>query len=66
MRIVLNGEQVETKENSSIAELLTQLGIGTERVAVEVNFDIVPRAKYDAHVLTDADKVEIVHFVGGG
>jgi thiamine biosynthesis protein ThiS len=66
MQIVLNGEHVEIKESVSIAELLTQLGISLERVAVEVNMDIVPKAKYDAHTLAEGDRVEIVHFVGGG
>ena len=66
MRIVLNGDNVETKNGSSIAGLLTQLDLGTERVAVEVNHDIVPRATYETHVLEDGDRVEIVHFVGGG
>ncbi len=66
MRIVLNGENAETKESGSIAELLTQLGISLERVAVEVNVEIVPKAKYDTHALAEGDRVEIVHFVGGG
>ena len=66
MQIVLNGENVETKESSSIAELLTQLGISRERIAVELNLDIVPRGKYDEHLLAEGDRIEIVHFVGGG
>lgn len=66
MQIILNGEKTEQKDGISIAGLLTQLGIGLERVAVEVNLDIVPKAKYDAHLLSDGDKIEIVHFVGGG
>jgi sulfur carrier protein len=66
MQILLNGENLGTKDGSSIAELLTLLGIGSERVAVEVNLDIVPKANYDSHILTDGDRVEIVHFVGGG
>ena len=66
MQIVLNGENIEAKDGSSIAELLTQLGIGLERVAVEVNMDIVSKAKYGGHTLAEGDNVEIVHFVGGG
>ena len=66
MQIILNGKKVETKEGSSIVELLTQLGIGLERVAVEVNMGIVPKAKYDSKILAEGDSVEIVHFVGGG
>jgi len=66
MQIVLNGEKTEQKDGLSIAGLLTQLGIGLERVAVEVNLDIVPKASYDTHLLSDGDRIEIVHFVGGG
>ena len=66
MQIVLNGEKTEQKEGLSLAGLLSQLGIGRERVAVEVNLDIVPKAGYDTQLLADGDKVEIVHFVGGG
>ena len=66
MQIVLNGEKTEQKDGLSIAGLLTQLGIGLERVAVEVNLDIVSKARYDTHLLSDGDRIEIVHFVGGG
>lgn len=66
MRIVLNGEPVDTAQQSTVAGLLQQLGIGRERVAVELNGDIVPKACYDTRLLSDGDKIEIVHFVGGG
>ena len=66
MQVILNGEPVEFKNQSSVAELLEQLQIGRERVAVEVNLEIVPKADYDKHALSAGDKIEIVHFVGGG
>ncbi len=66
MQVILNGENTDIKEKSTIAELLEQLQIGFERVAVEVNLDIVPKSAYDAHTLSAGDKIEIVHFVGGG
>jgi thiamine biosynthesis protein ThiS len=66
MQIVLNGEKTEQKEGLSIAGLLIRLGIGLDRVAVEVNLNIVSKSKYDTHLLSDGDKIEIVHFVGGG
>jgi sulfur carrier protein len=66
MLVTMNGEQTEIKEESTIAQLLEQLRIGRERVAVEVNRDIVPKAAYDSYILSDGDKIEIVHFVGGG
>ncbi|RII30100.1 MAG: thiamine biosynthesis protein ThiS [Geobacter sp.] len=66
MLVMLNGEQTNIKENCTVVQLLEQLHIGRERVAVEVNRDIVPKAAYDSHTLADGDKIEIVHFVGGG
>jgi len=66
MHIILNGERSEQQDGLSIAGLLSGLGIGLERVAVEVNLDIVPKANYDTHMLSDGDRIEIVHFVGGG
>jgi thiamine biosynthesis protein ThiS len=66
MQIVLNGEPVETSVGSTVESLLLQLGISRERVAVELNADIVPKANYEKQPLSDGDKIEIVHFVGGG
>ena len=66
MRVIVNGEPSEIRDNSSVADLLDSLGIGRERVAVEVNLDIVPKARHDAHLLSEGDRIEIVHFVGGG
>ena len=66
MQVVVNGESADIKSGSTVAELLEQLRIGRERVAVEVALQIVPKAKYDSHTLTEGDRIEIVHFVGGG
>ena len=66
MKIVLNGDAVETVDGATVETLLRQLGIGRERVAVELNAEIVPKADYEKHLLSDGDKIEIVHFVGGG
>ena len=66
MRVMLNGEPSEIKDNSTVADLLDNLRIGRERVAVEVNLDIVPKAMYGTRLLSADDKIEIVHFVGGG
>ena len=66
MQIVLNGEPAETADGSTVEMLLQRLGIGRERVAVELNADIVPKADYEKRLLADGDKIEIVHFVGGG
>ena len=66
MQVVLNGDVVETADGASIEMLLKQLGISRERVAVELNAEIVPKADYEKQLLSDNDKIEIVHFVGGG
>ena len=66
MQIVLNGDPIETVDGCSVEALLQQLGISRERVAVELNADIVPKAGYEKQLLSDGDKIEIVHFVGGG
>lgn len=66
MQVMLNGTPADIKEDSTVAELLEELQIGRERVAVEVNLDIVPKSAYDSHTLAMEDRIEIVHFVGGG
>lgn len=66
MNITINGESTELKQSCTIAQLLDIRGISRDRVAVEVNLEIVPRAFHAEHSLMDGDKVEIVQFVGGG
>jgi sulfur carrier protein len=66
MLLEVNGEKIDAPEGANVAMLLDLLKINRERVAVEVNMDIVPKAKYDQHLLSDGDKIEIVQFVGGG
>ncbi|MEI7817631.1 MAG: sulfur carrier protein ThiS [Desulfuromonadales bacterium] len=66
MQIMLNGDSLETTDGCTIALLLQQLGISKERVAVELNGDIVPKITYEKQPISDDDKIEIVHFVGGG
>jgi len=67
MKIHVNGEErsFESSDISTI-DLLEHLGLQNRRVAVEVNQRIVPRAQHAEHRLQDGDKIEIVHFVGGG
>ena len=66
MQIMLNGDYLETTDGCTIDLLLQQLGISKERVAVELNGDIVPKITYEKQPISDDDKIEIVHFVGGG
>ena len=66
MEIKLNGEFHEAPDGATVSNLLESLGIHKERVAVEVNLDIIKKKIYETHVLHDGDQVEVVNFVGGG
>lgn len=66
MDIQLNGDALAIETGSTIAVLLEHQGLAGRRVAVEVNGEIVPRGRHDAHVLAAGDRVEIVHALGGG
>ncbi len=65
MKLIVNGEEREASA-STLAALVEQLGMKADRVAVELNRDIVPRERWAATELHDGDQLEIVHFVGGG
>ncbi len=66
MTIVLNGDERECREDMTIADLVTELGLAQRRIAVEANREIIPREQYATHHLSAGDHLEIVHFVGGG
>jgi len=65
-KIQLNGSFYEIKSGSSLDELLNKLKIKKNKVAVEINGVIIERNKYFNLMLKQNDKVEIVHFIGGG
>lgn len=66
MQLFINGESRQVAEGSTVRQLLDELQIPATRVAVELNLEIVPKAGYAEQTLQDGDKIEIVHFVGGG
>jgi sulfur carrier protein len=69
MQLVINGQQKEFPElaaNSKISDLIVILGLKNDRVAIERNGDIVSRVLWTESELQSGDKLEIVHFVGGG
>lgn len=66
MNIEVNGEPREVPAGTTVRALLETLGLGDTRVAVERNQEIVPRARHAATEVADGDRLEIVHFVGGG
>ena len=66
MEVYVNGEKRELAGGASVAELLEALSLASQRLAVEVNEEIVPRSQYTAHHLEAGDRVEIVRAIGGG
>ena len=66
MQLTVNGEPHDLPASTSVVELLATFGLAAGRVAVEINEDVVPRGTYDTRQLAAGDRVEIVHFVGGG
>ena len=64
--IMLNGDPHRIRIGSTVRDLLAELGLGVERVAVEVDRKIVRRADWDSRDLAPGASVELVHFVGGG
>ena len=66
MRIQVNGEPREVEENVSLPKLVAELELKPEQIAIELNDNVVRRAQWDNTLLQPDDKVEIVHFVGGG
>lgn len=66
MQILVNGEPKVLSGPLSVTELLDQLGLRGQRVAVEVNREIVPRSRHGEHELNNDDRVEVVRAIGGG
>ena len=65
-KIQLNGDTYEINDGTNLIELLKNLKIQKNKVAVEVNGEIIESEKYTNLILNKNDKVEIVHFIGGG
>ena len=65
-KIQLNGDPYEINNGTSLNQLLNKLKIKKTKVAVEINGEIVEKNKYENMILRKDDKVEIVHFIGGG
>jgi thiazole synthase len=66
MRLTINGEMRDMTSAGTVTELLSTLELDARKIAIELNREIVPRSAYDATGLNDGDKIEIVHFIGGG
>jgi sulfur carrier protein len=66
MRLLVNGEEKEVQASTTVKQLLAALGLADTLVAVERNEEVVPRAQHESTTLDEGDRVEVVHFVGGG
>jgi len=66
MTITVNGEKRDVPDGLTVRSLLQHLDIQGEKVAVELNLDIVRKTAYDATLIKDGDSLEVVSFMAGG
>jgi sulfur carrier protein len=66
VEIIVNDEPRSIAAGATVADLVEALGLRGRRIAVEVNATVVPRAAYGTTALGEGDRVEVIHFVGGG
>jgi len=66
VQVKVNGEPREVAEHSTLTNLITDLALPAQRIAVELNRTVVRRSDWPTTELNDGDRVEVVHFVGGG
>ena len=66
MNLTINGEPRAFPSLASLTALVAALGLDGRKVAIERNLEIVPRSAYGKTALADGDRIEIVHFIGGG
>jgi sulfur carrier protein len=66
MQIYVNGEEKQIPDTTDMASLIELMQLSGQRIAVEVNEELVPRSSFGNFQLKDADRVEIIHAVGGG
>jgi thiamine biosynthesis protein ThiS len=66
VQVIVNDEPRMVAHGATLADLVSTLGLGPRRIAVEVNRAIISRADYGVTALSDGDTIEIIHFVGGG
>ncbi|MCL7943206.1 sulfur carrier protein ThiS [Marinobacter sp. ATCH36] len=66
MQVQVNGDPMELPDEATVAVLIDRLVLSGKRLAVEVNEDIVPRSQHTEFTLSEGDRVEVVHAIGGG
>lgn len=66
MKVFVNGDEKDLSAGVSLIELIEQLDLPAARIAIELNREVVRRRDWGSTMLKDEDRIEIVHFVGGG
>jgi thiamine biosynthesis protein ThiS len=66
MKVFINGETKEIPSEINLSALLKHLSLPDERIAIELNREVVRKKDWENVKINDADKIEIIHFVGGG
>lgn len=66
MQVLINGETRNIESELNLFELLKKLELPTERIAIELNKNVIRKKDWETINISDADKIEIIHFVGGG
>ncbi len=66
IEVIINGEKREISNSTTIKQVLTDLGIEEKTMASAVNLEVVKKENWDNYLLKDGDKIEFLHFVGGG
>jgi thiamine biosynthesis protein ThiS len=66
VKVFINGETREIGGQVNLRELLDAFSLPSERIAIELNREVVRKKDWESILINDADKIEIVHFVGGG
>ncbi len=66
MKIILNGEEIQLGGRTNIKGLLEKYSLDSRKIAVERNMEIVPRSQFDEQFIDEGDRIEIIHFIGGG
>jgi len=66
MEILVNGQEKKYNYNLSLEDLIMEIGLNNEKIAIEVNNEIVPRSQLKNKLIVDGDNIEIITAVGGG
>ena len=66
MKVQINGEMRDFEAPLSVLQLLTVMNLPSQKIAVELNLEIVPKSAYHSQMVAAGDRIEIVHFIGGG